>query len=570
MAINNLEFEITRTVLARFLNVKQSTLRKDLVVKFKALEVIDGLVTKSLLNRIDYEGKVTYLPKLLAFHYCGDPEIRHNAKTGLEVVLHVLHNLFILEEEGKHFTPADIEAQALKMYDTVKTDQLKLGLYLVREFNVIGMCGTNAESTEINFLTIDERIVTLDISQEWDSRVRILSRYLENEQPSLDQGQSGEGPLQFLEAEGFSWSVDPVAQSAASQEVLDHSEAIPRAFISYSWDSPEHKQWVTQFASRLSKHGVSVILDRWHLRRGGDRTHFMETSIADSDFVILVCTPEYAARANERKGGVGYEAMIITGELADKIDSQKFIPVLRTGEFESAFPVWIKSRLGVDLRGNPYREDEYEDLVRTLHGEPVEPPPIGNKPAWRELPTTVSQSNKANAGTEEALDKLIALMQEVQQLPDRRPEVRIEDWGPPKATFGWSTKNFQRGFHLHNSGRETALGVTIQTFQIQCGAIAVPVQSNDPAVIAVDAEKDAFALIFVVYHDPLTKFDLDSLLKEAYQDVGYADQTVMLTLNYHDAHGRYYQTDQPLIFTPRLGRIRFGTPRYKLVSAKTA
>jgi hypothetical protein len=160
-------------------------------------------------------------------------------------------------------------------------------------------------------------------------------------------------------------------------------------------------------------------------------------------------------------------------------------------------------------------------------------------------------------------------MQEVQQLPDSRPEIRIEKWGPPKITSDWM-KQLQRGFHLHNSGRETALGVTIQTFHIQCGAIAVPVQSNDPAVIAVDVEKDAFTLIFIGYRDPLTKFSLDSLLKEAYQDVDYADQTVMLTLNYHDAHGRYYQTDQPLIFTPRLGSIRFGTPRYKLVSVKTA
>lgn len=34
----------------------------------------------------------------------------------------------------------------------------------------------------------------------------------------------------------------------------------------------------------------------------------------------------------------------------------------------------------MDLRGDPYREDEYENLLRVLHKEPVQPPILGNKP----------------------------------------------------------------------------------------------------------------------------------------------------------------------------------------------
>jgi uncharacterized alpha/beta hydrolase family protein len=63
----------------------------------------------------------------------------------------------------------------------------------------------------------------------------------------------------------------------------------------------------------------------------------MEESVEDSDFVLLICTPEYAKKANKRRGGVGYEAMIITGELADDIQTTKFIPVLRSKRIEALF-----------------------------------------------------------------------------------------------------------------------------------------------------------------------------------------------------------------------------------------
>jgi hypothetical protein len=57
----------------------------------------------------------------------------------------------------------------------------------------------------------------------------------------------------------------------------------------------------------------------------------MEKAVADSNFVIVVCTPTYSERANKRQGGVGYESMVITGELAEHILTNKFIPVLRRG-----------------------------------------------------------------------------------------------------------------------------------------------------------------------------------------------------------------------------------------------
>ena len=73
--------------------------------------------------------------------------------------------------------------------------------------------------------------------------------------------------------------------------------------------------------------------------------------------------------------------MIITSQLAKQIDQMKFIPVLRVGDFDdSAVPIWLQTKIGIDLRGEAYDELNYEDLVRTLHKENIKAPPVGPKP----------------------------------------------------------------------------------------------------------------------------------------------------------------------------------------------
>jgi hypothetical protein len=184
---------------------------------------------------------------------------------------------------------------------------------------------------------------------------------------------------QYLDQEELPAEPSPASARVSNPKTMRG----PRALLSYSWDSPEHQQWVVKLAERLQgESGVEIILDTWHLNPGDDRLHFMEQAVADSDFVIMVCTPTYAERANTRQGGVGYESTIITAEMADRMLTNKFIPVLRKGTWNSSLPVYLKSRMGVDFSDDPYREVEYERLLRVLHREPVQPPPLGSKPEF--------------------------------------------------------------------------------------------------------------------------------------------------------------------------------------------
>jgi hypothetical protein len=60
----------------------------------------------------------------------------------------------------------------------------------------------------------------------------------------------------------------------------------------------------------------------------------------------------------------------------------KFMPVLRSARFDdsAAVPIWLQSKRGVCLTGDPCDEQQYELLLRALHKAP--PPPAGPKLAF--------------------------------------------------------------------------------------------------------------------------------------------------------------------------------------------
>lgn len=158
----------------------------------------------------------------------------------------------------------------------------------------------------------------------------------------------------------------------------------PSVFISYAWESEELKRWVLDFARDLRSKGVNVTLDRWDLGLGDNRFQFMEQSVTRAEFVLVICTPAYAERSEERSGGVGYESNIITSRIAEKAGKQKFIPVLRSGDWKTAVPAWLKFAVGCDLSGEPYRPDQFHELLKTLHRKNASAPALGPVPAFEE------------------------------------------------------------------------------------------------------------------------------------------------------------------------------------------
>jgi hypothetical protein len=194
----------------------------------------------------------------------------------------------------------------------------------------------------------------------------------------------------------------PSMSTPLAPAVSESECSAPAAFISYCWENEEHKRWVLNLATKLrGKHGVKIILDQWELSPGKDKALFMERAIATADFVLVVCTPEYAKKSDHRAGGVGYEGMILSSQLAKQIAQSKFIPVLRSGDWDSSIPIWIQSKIGVDLRGAPYAEDQYELLLRVLHNALQAPPAIAARPSF--LQSLASDIQKTEQNTLDAV-----------------------------------------------------------------------------------------------------------------------------------------------------------------------
>src|ERR1700760_3013443 len=153
---------------------------------------------------------------------------------------------------------------------------------------------------------------------------------------------------------------------------------VPKAFISYSHDSENHKAWVLRLASDLRSQSVDVMLDQWDLAPGPDVSLFMQRGISDADRVLLVCSENYVKKADRGSGGVGYERLIVTVEVVRSIDTVKFVPIIRNNTQEQVTPTFLGPRLYIDFRTDADYEAKLIELAREIHGAPtLAKPPLG-------------------------------------------------------------------------------------------------------------------------------------------------------------------------------------------------
>ncbi len=87
----------------------------------------------------------------------------------------------------------------------------------------------------------------------------------------------------------------------------------PKAFISYAWSDQRHQDQVRNWAERLLSDGVDIILDQFDLKEGHDKHAFMGRMVNDPSVthVLVLSDSSYAAKADDRRAGVGTESQII-------------------------------------------------------------------------------------------------------------------------------------------------------------------------------------------------------------------------------------------------------------------
>jgi len=150
----------------------------------------------------------------------------------------------------------------------------------------------------------------------------------------------------------------------------------PKVFISYSHDSPEHKEQVLALSNRLRDEKIDCIIDQYEEfspPEGWPR--WMEKQIREADFVLIICTETFYRRImGEETPGLGrgarWEGNTIYQLLYnDGTSSTKFIPVLLGSGKPEHIPTALQGIHHYCLN----TEEGYDDLYRKLTNQPSTP-----------------------------------------------------------------------------------------------------------------------------------------------------------------------------------------------------
>jgi hypothetical protein len=146
-----------------------------------------------------------------------------------------------------------------------------------------------------------------------------------------------------------------------------------RVFISHTSGTDEAVEWVKELALFLIDHGIQARLDRFHLRRGMDLPQWMCNELALAKKVVVVCDKPYKQKADGRLGGVGWETMIIQGDMANlPPDSTKYQVIVRAEDINEGLPIYLKAKFAYHARPSDAAHSFREELVRELFDLPLD------------------------------------------------------------------------------------------------------------------------------------------------------------------------------------------------------
>ncbi len=227
--------------------------------------------------------------------------------------------------------------------------------------------------------------------------------------PLLGTGAGGMNPVEAFEAlhRAFSTKEDITfnifcftreaylnvsgVEVAEPETIVQH----PRVFISYTGADKQNAGWVKTLATVLREHGVDARLDMFHLKPGLDMPQWMTNEVIMADKVLLVCDRYYMEKADFRKGGVGWETMIIQGDmLAQGDNKQKYIAIVREDTPDKALPIYMKSKFAFSWgKSSEIDPERLKELILCIFDCDTEPE-LGSVPSYVKTKVTARQTQE--------------------------------------------------------------------------------------------------------------------------------------------------------------------------------
>lgn len=162
--------------------------------------------------------------------------------------------------------------------------------------------------------------------------------------------------------------------------MLNPAYAAPKVFISYSHDSPEHKDQVLHLANQLRENGIDCNIDQYEESPPQGWPRWANDEIEAANFVLIICTELYNQRfrGQEEIGrgkAVTWEGAIVTQYLYEaQGKNTKYIPIVFFSQGLNYIPTVLA---GVSIYNLEIVED-YEQLLHRLTNQPwIHKPPLG-------------------------------------------------------------------------------------------------------------------------------------------------------------------------------------------------
>ena len=165
--------------------------------------------------------------------------------------------------------------------------------------------------------------------------------------------------------------------AAVSQQTPHSAPPPPTAFITYTHDTPEHKERVLKLTQKLRADGVDCDLDAFQVSPSEGWPAWMLRAVQTHHFCIVVCTETYARRfdGNETPGqgkGAVWEGRAILQRLYESGKNDCVIPVVFAPHDVPHIPLLLKGATHYILGSDLGTDDGYIRLHRALTNQPLD------------------------------------------------------------------------------------------------------------------------------------------------------------------------------------------------------
>lgn len=150
----------------------------------------------------------------------------------------------------------------------------------------------------------------------------------------------------------------------------------PIVFISYSHDSPEHKDQVRAFSTFLrTRFGLDVRLDQWDDNRRRDWSLWATRLFNVADYIVVVASPEYRKRADGEAAahegrGAQFEAAMIRDALTKDLGAatERILPVVLPGGSVDDIPTFLNPHSTTHFAIPDFTSEGIEGLLAAITG----------------------------------------------------------------------------------------------------------------------------------------------------------------------------------------------------------